>query len=104
MPRRKIYNMDRKAANKMLQNIFEACEQQPNATSFDTILFRSIANTTLVRTCKWIAIVMLFLTIASPLAFKNETGFSVGDMSIKSQVTVVSHNLYDDRFELRNEY
>lgn len=96
----KKYNMDKETANKMLQNVFDACDTTPNTTSFDTILFRSIANTTLVKACKWIAFAMLILVLVSPIAFYSRTGFSVDNLRMSTQVTVNQHTLYDNRFEM----
>lgn len=100
MRRRKIYKMNRQEADRMLKNVFEASDIKPNKSSFDVILLRTIASTTLVRTCKWIAIAMLVLVIGSPLAFKTHNTFSVSDMNSTSQVTVVNHRLDGDRFEM----
>ena len=47
--RNKIYSINRKAANEALQNVFAACEQAPNTQSLDALLFKNIANTTLVK-------------------------------------------------------
>jgi len=100
MRRKKIYKMNREEADRMLKSVFAATDVEPNKSSFDTILLRTIANTTMVKTCKWIAIVMLALVIASPLFFKSSDNFSVKDMSVSSQVTVMNHQLYEDRFEM----
>jgi len=100
MRRRKIYKMNRKDADRMLKNVFEASDIQPNKSSFDMILLRTIASTTLVKTCKWISTVALVLVISSPLAFKTNSNFTVNNMRSTSQVTVVNHKLDGDRFEM----
>ena len=76
--RNKIYSINRKAANEALQNVFAACEQTPNTTSLDALLFKNIANTTLVKVGKWTSVALLVLILLSPSVFyvagKNEEG------------------------------
>ena len=100
MRRKKIYKMNRKEADQMLKNVFEASDVKPSTVSFDTIILRTIASTTLVKSCMWIAVAMLVLVVAAPIAFHSPSNFSVNDMSVSSQVTVLNHQLYDDRFEM----
>lgn len=100
MRRQKVYKLSRKEADRMLKNVFEASAVEPNKSSFDMILLRTIASTTLVKTCKWISVAVLVLVIACPLAFKSHSNFLVNDMRASSQVTVVNHNLNGDRFEM----
>ena len=95
-----VYKMDKKAASETLKNVFEANNAVPNKTSLDMLVLRTRTNTTLVRSCKWIAIVMLILVILSPLAFHNEQSFSVSNMKASTQVSVVDHTLYSDHFEM----
>lgn len=100
MRHKDIYVMDKKAASETLKNVFAANNAAPNKTSLDTLVMRTRANTTLVKSCKWIAIVALFFVTISPLAFKSGQNFTVNNMKASSQVTVVNHELYDDRFEM----
>lgn len=101
MRRKKIYKLNRKEADQMLKNIFEANSVKPNRSSFDSILFKTIASTTLVKSCKWMAAALLVLVILAPLSFRNQNNnFSVEDMSASSQVTVVNHQLLDNAFEM----
>ena len=75
--RNKIYSIDKKAANEALQNVFAACEQTPNTQSLDALLFKNIANTTLVKAGKWMSIALLVLILLCPMVFymagKNQT-------------------------------
>ena len=96
----KMYSMDKETAKNTLQNVFDACDAKPNTTSFDTIVLRSIANTTLVMTCKWIACIVLVFVLISPLAFYEKEGFSVGNLRMSTQISVNEHHLYEDRFEM----
>ena len=74
--RNKIYSINRKAANEALQNVFAACEQTPNTRSLDALLFKNLANTTLVKVGKWTSVALLVLILLSPTVFyvagKNE--------------------------------
>ena len=67
--RNKVYSINKKVANETLQNVFAACEQTPNTQSLDALLFKNIANTTLVKTGKWIAVALLVLILFSPFVF-----------------------------------
>lgn len=98
MYRPKKYKMSRKEASMTLQNIFEGSEVKPNTTSFDVILLRTISNTTLVRVCKIISVIMLVLVIASPLAFRNNSNLKVKNSPVTSNVTVTDHSLENNRF------
>lgn len=95
-----IYKMDKKTASETLKNVFEANNTTPNKVSFDALVLRTKANTTVVKTCKWIAIVSLLLVTIAPLAFHSGQKFSVNNMNVSSQMTVVDHELYEDHFEM----
>lgn len=87
----KIYNMGKKQANETLMNVFAACNQAPNTRSFDYLVVKNIANTTIVKVGKRMAIVLLMLVILSPLAFRNSNGYQ--QINRKNPVVVVSHHL-----------
>ncbi len=70
--RNKIYSINKKAANEALQKVFEACEQTPNTQSLDALLFKNIANTTLVKFGKWMSVALLVLILFCPLVFYFE--------------------------------
>lgn len=97
----KIYKMDRKTASRTLQNVFEASNTAPNRVPFDKIVLRTIANTTMVRICKWIAVAMLILVLISPLAFLENDNFEVSNLRAATQVSVVDHEMYDGYFEMK---
>ena len=93
--RNKIYSINRKAANEALQNVFAACEQAPNTQSLDALLFKNIANTTLVKAGKWMSVVLLVLILLSPIAFysvRNESGAKPH----KTDITVTNHYLDEE--------
>ena len=93
--RNKIYSINKKAANEALQNVFAACEQTPNTKSLDALLFKNIANTTLVKVGKWLGVALLVLTLLSPLAFytagKDETAGPK-----RTDIKVTQHYLDED--------
>lgn len=91
--RNKVYSIDRKAANEALQNVFAACEQTPNTRSLDALLFKNIANTTLVKSGKWMAIALLTLVLLCPLIFYTASG---EDKPHKTDITVTEHYMDDD--------
>ena len=97
MKNRHKYTMDLTTANNILQNVFIAGEQKPNTIPFDKIVLRSKAQTTMVTSCMWIGIVMLLLTLLSPLAFHSQE-LKVTDFSANEHVQIASHQLYTSEF------
>ena len=90
--RNKTYSINRKAANEALQNVFEACEQTPNTQSLDALLFKNIANTTLVKAGKWMSVALLVLILLSPTVFYY-AGSHTSSKPHKTDITVTSHYL-----------
>ena len=84
--------MNKKAANEALQNVFAACEQKPNTQSLDALLFKNIANTTLVKAGKWMSIALLILILLSPTVFYM-AGKEAKEVVHKTDIAVVSHHL-----------
>ena len=100
MFRSKKYNMSRTDASRTLQNVFTACNREPNVTNFDILILRSIAQTNLVSTCKWIAKGLIFLVLIAPVALLN-TNFKVDTRGIVSdKIIIEDHQLYTDHFVL----
>ncbi|MCR5687415.1 MAG: hypothetical protein K6G58_05280 [Lachnospiraceae bacterium] len=93
--RNKIYSINKKAANEALQNVFAACEQKPNTQSLDALLFKNIANTTLVKTGKWLSITLLLLVLFCPIVFYME-GKKAESTPHKTDISVVSHYLDEE--------
>lgn len=96
MKRRK-YSMDKQTANAILQNVFAAGEQSPNTIPFDKLVLRGMAQTTLVTSCMWIAIVMLVFILVCPFAFRSNE-LSVAHSAAFKSVQIVEHQLYTDEF------
>ena len=93
--RNKVYSIDKKAANEALQNVFAACEQKPNTQSLDFLLFKNIANTTLVKAGKWMSIALLVLILLCPMVFYM-AGREEPKGDHKSDIKVTSHYLDEE--------
>ena len=93
--RNKVYSINRKAANEALQNVFAACEQTPNTQSLDALLFKNIANTTLVKLGKWLSIALLLLILLCPLVFYM-AGKNAGTKTHKAEIAVTNHYLDEE--------
>ena len=93
--RNKIYSINRKAANEALQNVFAACEQTPNTQSLDALLFKNIANTTLVKTGKWMSIALLLLILFCPVVFYI-SGKNAVNSEHKTDITVTELHMDAD--------
>lgn len=90
---KKKYNMTNIEADKTLQNVFAACDQQPNETSFERIRVRSIAGTTVVKTGLLISYIFLLLVLVAPLPFIDADQDSVKHEESSGNITIVSHSL-----------
>lgn len=97
---RKKYSMSKQEANNMLNNVLAACNIDSENINFDLLILKSIAQTTLIDTCKWIAIGFLFLILISPVVLINN------EMKIESRgianerIIIRNHQLYSDHFVL----
>ena len=93
--RNKVYSINKKAANEALQNVFAACEQTPNTKSLDALLFKNIANTTLVKVGKWMSVALLILILLCPLVFYR-AGMDTQEGTKKTDIKVTQHYLDED--------
>lgn len=99
----KKYNMNISDADKMLQNVFAACEMEPNDTELEVIKARSIAEATVVRVGKIIAYVFLGMLLISPLAFYGSRIQPSDNLTVngrKSEAYVIEHHLEGKVFTL----
>lgn len=90
--RNKIYSINRKAANEALQNVFAACEQEPNTQSLDVLLFKNIANTTLVKFGKWFSVALFVLILLCPVIF-YKAGKQADSKDGRTDITVTEHHI-----------
>lgn len=93
--KRHKYNIDSKAADEALKNVFAACDTQPNDKPLHLIRAWNIANTATAKLGFWISILLLMLILAMPLAFRNQAGSTNSPMAISSQSGVERH-YYDE--------
>ncbi len=93
--RNKTYSINRKAANEALQNVFAACDQTPNTQSLDALLFKNIANTTLVKAGKWMSVGLLVLILLSPTVFYMAGKQNTGSAHV-TDITVTDHYLDEE--------
>lgn len=96
----KKYNMTNSEADKTLQNVFAACDQAPNETSFERIRVRSIAGTTVVKTGLFIAYIFLLLVLVSPLPFIDADQSNSYREETSGNITILSHSLKKGIFTL----
>jgi hypothetical protein len=98
--KRKRYSLSRQAAGDTLKNVLAACNIDSENINFDLLILKSIAQTTLVDTCKWIAVGFLFVILVSPVLLINN------DIRIESKgvasdrIIIRDHQLYKDHFIL----
>ena len=97
---RKNYNLSKNEASETLKNVFAASNRTPNTTSFDMLILRGLAHTTMVTTCKWIATACVFLLLVAPVALINND-IKIESKGIASDTIIITdHRLYTDRFVL----
>ncbi len=88
--RKKIYKMDMASANDTLQNVFAACEKEPNTIPFDKIVLRRKADTRLTCICKFTTLIMILALIFIPL-FTLRTSTNIETEYNKSSLHIVDH-------------
>ena len=99
--RRKKYNMSKQAANDTLMNVLAACNIETDNINFDLLLLKSMAQTNLIDSCKWIAIGALFLILIAPAALVN-SDLKVSNSGIAhDRIIIEDHSLYEDHFVLK---
>lgn len=81
------YSIDKKAADAALQNVFAACDQNPNETPLEVIRAISIANAAVVKIGLISSIILLALVLVSPLAFLHTEKTSHDKGANKVKVT-----------------
>ncbi len=89
------------AADKTLQNVFDACNVSHNSIPFDKIMLRSRAETKLVVAFRHLATLFLIIAIVSPLFFSRDTSFMLLNAAPGQPVVVTDHQLYDTAFTMR---
>ena len=101
--RRKKYTMNVKAADMTLQNVFSACDQAPNQVPFDKIILRNKLTYRSDNTYISVTAVLLLLTFLIPvfLPHSDDLSFLSVDYKSSNTMSVVSHNMADDKFTVQ---
>jgi len=94
----KKYSLNKKEANDVLQNVFDACNVSHNTVPFDKIMLRSMAETKLVTVFKYIGIAALIVVLLTPLLFKRDQTFVLSSNRPGQKIIVVDHQLYENQF------
>lgn len=89
--------IDKAQANETLQNVFEACNQSPNAVAVDQLLEQKKAMVHPYNVWIVVSIIALILTFLSPLAL-NPMSNRVKGGSSSSDVTITSHQIENGHF------
>jgi len=92
----KKYNINTKAANETLQNVFAACEIEPNETPLEVIRAINIASAAVVKIGFYISIALLVVVLMMPFAFKDSAKNKRNDTTGTSVVKVTGHYLDTD--------
>ena len=78
--------MDIKQAGETLQNIFAACEQEPNKVPFDKIVLRQKANTKMFTIGKYISILFIIFLFIAPFLFPHSEATITAQKTSKSKI------------------
>src|SRR5574344_1679023 len=94
--KKKKYVMDIKTADKTLQNVFAACNKEPNSIPFDKLLLRQKLNTKGYTCRMWISFAILLLTFLAPLAFKPSSFKLASSASSDRNIQIVESHTEDN--------
>ena len=95
------YNMSHKAAGDTLKNVLAACNIESDNINFELLRIKSIAQTNLVDTCKWITVGFLFLVLIAPVALINNDIRISSRGIVNERIIIEDHQLYSDHFVLK---
>jgi len=95
---KKRYQMDIKTADKMLQNVFAACDTKPNKVPFDKIVLRNKTDIRSERLLICITAFLFILTLITPLFLPKGSAFVSVDPSLGRPLSVLSHEMSTDSF------
>lgn len=96
--RRRKYDIDIKTADKMLQNVFAACDTTPNRVPFDKIVLRSRISLLAENILLIIAIVLFVASFIVPLTFPHSNAFISLSEDSGREITLVDHGMTEDSF------
>lgn len=90
---------DKVQANQTLQNVFRACNQQPNNVTVDQLLERKKAMVHPYNVWIVVSIVALVLTFLSPLAL-NPMINRIKKGESQTNITITNHQVTDGHFQM----
>lgn len=94
------YRMDVKSAGKMLENVFAACETEPNKVPFDKIVLRSKQNLFTDDLFIIVTIVLFLITFIAPIFFPHGKNFLSVDSGMGRPLNIVDHAMTDTTFSI----
>ncbi len=101
--KKKKYSIDNQMANEMLQNVFAACDREPNTIPFDKLILRRKISTRAYTIGMFLTSLILAITFFLPLAFPptKATVTSLGGK--EERLKIISHRVEQDLFYLELE-
>ena len=88
-------------ANETLQNVFAACDKEPNMVPFDILLFKKEASTKFYNICMAIALFAFLIIFMMPLAFPHDSmHITHVDYSTDTDISVIDHTVSADTLRL----
>lgn len=100
MLNKKNYEIDVQTADQMLQNVFAACDREPNSTPFDKIVLRSKQDFRSDNSFIIATLLFLLLTFIAPLFFPPSRIFLSVDSAYGRPLTIEEHSLSNDTFTI----
>lgn len=101
--RKKTYNIDVNTAGKMLENVFAACDTEPNTIDFETIYNRGKISFVRDNICIIAACVLFLVTFFLPLFFPPSNIFMSADAKYGHPLSVNAHSMTEDSFSISFE-
>lgn len=96
----KKYEIDVKTADQMLQNVFAACNTEPNRIPFDKIALRSKQDYKSDNSFVIATILLIIITFVAPLLFPPSKIFLSVDPSRERPLLIEEHSLTEDTFNI----
>lgn len=93
--RRNKYNINKKAADEALKNVFAACDVEPNDRPLEVIRVINVANNAVVKVGLRIAIALLIFILILPFVFKAAQKQAELHKTMECRVEVTSHYIDD---------
>lgn len=100
LKRKNKYEMDVKSAGKMLENVFAACNTEPNQVPFDKIVLRSKQNLFTDNLFIVVTIVLFLITFVAPLFFPHGSSFLSVDSNMGRPLNVIDYQMTTESFSI----